>query len=90
MTAVKIDDRLTVASQPNEETLSALAAGGFATIINNRPDGEEPGQPGSAAEKAILGRASLAYHFIPVAASTITEADIRSFQQAVSEAEGPV
>ena len=46
MTAVKIDDRLTVASQPNQETLSALAAGGFATIINNRPDGEEPGQPG--------------------------------------------
>jgi uncharacterized protein (TIGR01244 family) len=54
MTAVKIDDRLTVDGQPSQETLSALASGGFATIINNRPDAEEPGQPGSAAEKAIL------------------------------------
>ena len=74
MTAVKIDDRLTVASQPSRETLSALAAGGFATIINNRPDGEEAGQPGSPAEKVILERAGLAYRFIPVTAATITEA----------------
>lgn len=90
MTAVKIDDRLTVAGQPSHETLSALAAGGFATIINNRPDGEEPGQPGHAAEKAILERSGLAFRFIPVTATTITEADIHAFQAAVSAAKGPV
>ena len=90
MTAVKIDDRLTVASQPSPETLATLATAGFATIINNRPDAEEPGQPGSAAEKAACERAGLAYRFIPVTAATITEADIRAFQAAVSEARGPV
>ena len=90
MTAVKIDDRLTVADQPSQETLSVLAAGDFATIINNRPDGEELGQPGSAAEKAILEQAGLAYRFIPVTATTITEADIRAFQEAVSGAKGRV
>ena len=90
MTAVKIDDRLTVDGQPSQETLSALASGGFATIINNRPDAEEPGQPGSAAEKAILEQSCLAYRFIPVTATTITEADINAFQAAVSAAKGPV
>ncbi|WP_306224663.1 bifunctional sulfur transferase/dioxygenase Blh [Bosea beijingensis] len=90
MASVKIDDRLTVASQPHQEALAALAAAGFATIINNRPDGEEPGQPGNAAEKAVLERPGLAYHFIPVTGATITEADIRSFQEAVSGAKGPV
>lgn len=90
MTAVKIDDRLTVASQPRQEALATLAAAGFATIINNRPDGEEPGQPGSAAEKAALERAGLDYRFIPVTAATITEADIGAFQEGVSAAKGPV
>ncbi|WP_089177951.1 bifunctional sulfur transferase/dioxygenase Blh [Bosea sp. AS-1] len=90
MTAVKIDDRLTVASQPRQEALATLAATGFATIINNRPDGEESGQPSSTAEKAILERSGLAYRFIPVTATTITEADIRAFQEAVSGSKGRV
>ena len=90
MTAVKIDHRLTVASQPRQEVLATLAATGFAVIINNRPDGEEPGQRVSAAEKAILEQSGLVYRFIPVTATTITEADIRSFQEAVSGAKGPV
>jgi uncharacterized protein (TIGR01244 family) len=90
MTAVKIDDRLTIASQPRQEALATLAATGFATIINNRPDGEETGQPSSAAEKAILEQSGLVYRFIPVTATTITEADIRSFQEAVSGAKGRV
>ena len=85
MTAVKIDDRLTVADQPSQETLSVLAAGDFATIINNRPDGEELGQPGSAAEKAILEQAGLAYRFIPVTATTITEAETPAASEEICE-----
>ncbi|MDX3808445.1 bifunctional sulfur transferase/dioxygenase Blh [Bosea thiooxidans] len=90
MTAVKITDRLTVASQPTQETLATLARAGFTTVLNNRPDNEEPGQASSPAEKEAVQRAGLAYAFIPVAAGTITEADIRAFQKIVSKAEGPV
>jgi len=90
MTTVKITDRLTVASQPPQEELAALVAAGFTTIINNRPDGEEPGQPGNAVEKSVLERPGLAYHFIPVTGGTITEADVRAFQKVMADAVGPV
>ena len=32
----------------------------------------------------------MSFHFIPVSASTITEADVRAFQKAVSDIDGPV
>ena len=52
MHAVKIDDRLTVASQPDPASFGQLAGEGFAAVVNARPDGEEPSQPGNEAEKA--------------------------------------
>ena len=58
--------------------------------INNRPNGEEAHQPGSAAEKSAAEDAGLGYSFIPVAGPHITEADVRAFQEAVAAAPGPV
>ena len=66
MNAVKIDDRLTVASQPDPASFGKLAAEGYAAVVNARPDGEEPSQPGNQAEKAAAKAAGLAYAFIPV------------------------
>jgi len=90
MTAVKINDRLTVASQPDMATFRELSKQGFSAVINVRPDGEENGQPNNAGEKAAAKSASLGYAFVPVTGPTITEADIRAFQQAMAEADGPV
>ncbi|WP_377848952.1 bifunctional sulfur transferase/dioxygenase Blh [Bosea sp. UC22_33] len=90
MSTVKISDRLTVAAQPDLSSLSSLAAQGFAAVVNNRPDGEETGQPGHAAEKAASQGAGLSYSFIPVTGATIAAADIDAFRKAVSEAKGPV
>ena len=90
MRPIRITDKLAVAGQPNPEDFSRLAADGFAAVVNNRPDGEEPGQPGNAAEQAAAREAGLAYTHIPVATPAITEADIRAFQAAVARADGPV
>lgn len=90
MTIVKINDRLTVASQPSVDTIAAVEAAGFAMLVNGRPDGEEVGQPGNAVEKAAAKQSGLAYRFIPVAVPTLTEAEIRAFQMAMSSAKGPV
>lgn len=90
MNAVKISDRLTVAGQPKREEICALAGQGFAAVINARPDSEEAGQPGDAAERNAAKDAGLGYHFLPVTSPTITEADVRAFQKAVTAAEGPV
>jgi len=89
MSAVKITDRLTVASQPDIGSIADLAKD-YAALINLRPDGEESHQPGNSAEHAAATSASLGYEFMPVTGSTITEADIRAFQQAMNRTDGPV
>lgn len=90
MKAVKINERLTVADQPMIAEFQSLSAQGFKTIINARPDGEEPAQPGNAQERTAAQAGGMDYGFIPITGPTITEADIRAFQKKMAEAEGPV
>lgn len=90
MSAARITDRLTVAAQPDPADFPALAAQGYAFILNARPDGEDAAQPGNAAERAAAESAGLGYAFVPVTGPTIRAADIRAFQRALAEAKGPV
>jgi uncharacterized protein (TIGR01244 family) len=87
---VRITDQLSVAGQISLEDIAALAAQGFETIINNRPDGEEPGQlTAAAAEKEAKGR-GLDYLYQPVTTATIGRADVTAFYNALSRAAKPV
>lgn len=90
MSAVKINERLTVAGQPEIADFPSLFAQGYKGIINARPDGEDTAQPGNMREKSAASTAGLTYSFIPVTGPTMTEADIRAFQQAMAAADGPV
>ncbi|TXI05498.1 MAG: TIGR01244 family phosphatase [Rhizobium sp.] len=90
MHAVRINDHLTVSSQPDPSAFRDLAGEGIATLINLRPDDEEANQPGNAAECEAAREAGLGYAFIPVSLSKITEGDVQAFRQAVSEAKGHV
>lgn len=55
--ATPLSKALTVSPQPRAEDFAALARRGVRTVINNRPDGEEPGQL-PAAEAAKLAAAN--------------------------------
>ena len=90
MKVVKINERLTVAGQPMTADFQSLSAQGYKSVINARPDGEEPSQPGNEQERSAAGAAGMDYGFIPVSGPAITEADIRAFQQKMAEAAGPV
>jgi uncharacterized protein (TIGR01244 family) len=90
MTSVRVNELISVAGQPDTADFADFAARGFAGVINARPDGEEPGQPGNAVEKAAAAAAGLSYGFVPVKGPEITEADIRAFQAAMAAAKGPV
>ncbi|HEX8224688.1 MAG TPA: TIGR01244 family sulfur transferase [Allosphingosinicella sp.] len=46
--------------------LDEAAASGIRLIVNNRPDGEEPGQPASAEIEAAARAAGLDYRQIPI------------------------
>jgi uncharacterized protein (TIGR01244 family) len=90
MNPVKITDKLSVMGQPALEAFPSFPAQGFAAVVNNRPDGEEPMQPGTAAEEKAARLAGLAYTHIPVTGPMITEGTVRDFQSAIAAAEGPV
>jgi uncharacterized protein (TIGR01244 family) len=90
MRVVKITDKLSVAKQPAVEEFGEIAGAGFSALINNRPDGEDQLQPGSAAEAKAASAAGLAYTHIPVTGATITAADVHKFHEAVEAADGPV
>jgi uncharacterized protein (TIGR01244 family) len=55
-----------VAPQLAVADFAAAAAAGFKAIINNRPDGEAPGQLSSVDAQKAAEAAGLAYHHIPV------------------------
>jgi uncharacterized protein (TIGR01244 family) len=90
MKPTPITATFSVAGQPDLQEIAALAGTGTRLLINNRPDGEEPGQPGSAAEAAAAGGAGLAYRHLPVTGPAITRDDVERFRQAIREAGGPV
>ena len=48
----RIDARIAVSPQIDPADIPAIKAAGFTAIVNNRPDGEEPGQPSGDAVRA--------------------------------------
>jgi sulfide:quinone oxidoreductase len=70
--------------------LGEVVRRGFRMVVNNRPDGEEPGQPPSAELEAAAVRVGLAYRHIPVAPGGLTESQAADFAGACRAAGGPV
>lgn len=59
-------------------------------IVNNRPDGEEPGQPAAAEIEAAARAANLGYRHIPVAAGGLSSDLVQAMAEAMDEADGTV
>lgn len=69
-----ITHQLSVTAQPGNADIASFAQLGYRTIINNRPDGEEPGQLSAAEAKAEAERALMAYVHLPVKLAPSREA----------------
>ena len=83
----QLDDRTLVSGQVAPHEVAGLAAQGVTVIVNNRPDGEEPGQPLAAEIEAAAEQAGIAYRFVPIIRG-IGPADVEAMQEALREAEG--
>lgn len=86
----RLDSTLSVAGQITETDLPAIAAAGFSTLICNRPDGEDPGQPGHLAIAEAAERHGLGFAFLPVVGGGIGAAEARAFAALLAAAPGPV
>jgi uncharacterized protein (TIGR01244 family) len=86
----RINDHVSVAPQISPEDIPAIKAAGFKSIVNNRPDGEAPGQPTSAEMRAAVEKAGLSYHFIPLGRDGVSMDMIEEEKAALEGSAGPV
>ena len=81
---------LSVAGRLDRADIDALARAGVRTIVNNRPDGEDPGQLPAAEAKQLAEAHGIAYHHIPITAATLTRGDVDAFAATLRDAAQPV
>ena len=79
-----------VAGQITPDDVAAAAAAGYTTIVNNRPDGEEYGQPAAVAIRAAAAAAGVGYEAIPVDHSGMTREQVTAMAAVLDAATGPV
>lgn len=79
----------TGALQPADFT--QIAQLGFRTVVNNRPDGEEPGQLTAREEAVLAWRAGLVYRHVPAAKHEVLDDHVLSLlADTLAAAPGPV
>lgn len=90
MTHKPLTSDLSVAPQAQPEDMIRIAEAGFRSVMSNRPDGEEPGQPSAARMKAAAQAAGLAFAHAPVRSGAVSDADAQAFRQALDALPKPV
>ena len=85
----RVTDDFTTAPQISVADVAEAARQGFKTVINNRPDGEDPAQPSAAQIEAAAKAAGLAYFHIPVRGGP-TPDQVEQTKAILAEAETPV
>jgi len=87
MTFRALDERILVSGQIGAEQVAEAATLGVAMIVNNRPDGEEPGQPTATEIEAAAKAAGIAYRHIPVA-GVFTPDQVEAMGEAMAARDG--
>ena len=90
LTIYRLSETCAVSGQIEAADVAAIAGDGFRTIVCNRPDGEEPGQPPSRDIAAECEARGLAFHYIPIDCSGLTTDLVEQFRNAVTRSDGPL
>jgi sulfide:quinone oxidoreductase len=86
----KITDQLSVTGQIALAEIGQFAKDGFVTIINQRPDNEEPGQLDHATAEAEAKKQGLDYRYQPIVTSAISRQDVVEFQTLLTREAKPI
>lgn len=68
----KLTDDVYVAGQISSADIPALAETGIKSILNNRPDGEAPGQPAADDVRIAAEASGLTYGYVPMAGGQLS------------------
>lgn len=86
----RLSDSMLASPQIVPDDIAQAAAAGVTLIINNRPDGEEDGQPSGAEIEAAARAAGIAYRAIPVSGGGFAEPQVSAMIEALQSTQGPV
>lgn len=90
MRIVEVTPRVAVSEQLNLDDVPAIAAAGYMVLVNNRPDGEAPGQPSSAEFAAAAAANGLEYVYYPVNGMNFPGPDLARLAATFDSDSGPV
>ncbi len=86
----ELSQQVTVSEQIRPEDVAHIAAAGFRTIVCNRPDGEEPGQPDWAEISEACRHNGVQARYVPMTDREPTDYAIDGFNRALAETQGKV
>ena len=90
MPIYKLSERCSVASQIQPSDVAKIAAEGYTTIVCNRPDNEDFGQPAATAVEEQCATAGIAFRFMPISRAGISREMTAEFRSIVEASDGPV
>jgi uncharacterized protein (TIGR01244 family) len=79
-----------VSPQIDPEDFPAIAAAGYRTVIDNRPDAEIPASHHAMAMRRAAEAAGLVFVFNPVIGGMLTEENVAAQGAAIAASDGPV
>lgn len=85
-----LDSRFAVAPQLSPDDLGPAAQAGYVALVNNRPDGEETGQPEGADIARVAAETGLDYRAIPVTHAGFSLPQVDALVEVIEAANGPV
>lgn len=86
----KIDDTISVAPQITYSDVAEAARLGFRTLVANRPDNEEFGQPAMADIEAAALENGMTWVYMPVQSGNVGDTDVDRFGEMIRDCEKPV
>jgi uncharacterized protein (TIGR01244 family) len=81
----QLDEKTLVSGQIAPHEVAGLAQQGVTMLVNNRPDGEEAGQPLAGEIEQAAEAAGISYRFVPIIRG-IGPADVEEMQKARRDA----
>ncbi len=90
MRITKISEQFAVSPQISVEDVATAAAQGYKTIMCNRPDNEEFGQPSAQTIEAAAKAHGLDFHWVPVSHQGMAPDTLDRFQAVISAENGPI
>ncbi|MGB0843745.1 MAG: TIGR01244 family sulfur transferase [Alphaproteobacteria bacterium] len=90
MLAKKINDQISVGPQIELAEMQALSDAGFKSVILNRPNNEEDGQPSFAEEQEAAEAVGMVAQHIPMRPGHMTDDAIVAFAKAMDDLPKPI